>query len=319
MTRRPFMQWYPSDWRGDPLVRICSPIARYVWFEMLGLMHEADPYGHLYVAGAPADTKVLAAVIGVDEVTVKGAVKELKSKGVFSLTDGGVIYSRRMIRDENRRKTNKENGGSGGNPILKNQQLRRSSVNPPDNPAVNPPVNPIYQSPDTRRQETSQQRSTDRLPRREDVKPTTLDRAQLDEVETACRKALGAAAPVDVVIGPIAELVSQGHALSRIVSILESEATKPRQSPIRTWKLWARILAERLAIPEQPSQLDRDLQGYDPFWFRKSYPDDTWREIMTDFVRDGSWHEASSGYPPGHALCSVPSHILDEFRKKVRA
>lgn len=148
------------------------------------------------------------------------------------------------------------------------------------------------------------------------TEPRPSDRTLFDEVEAACRKALGEHAPTDLVIGPMVEIVRTGAKLTRIVAILETEASKPRRSPIRTWRLWARIVAERLNEPEQPDRPDKDLDGYDPFWFRKSYPDDVWRQIMTEFVRDGTWHEASSGYRPGHDLCAVPAHILAEFRPK---
>ncbi len=124
MSARPWMKWYPGDWRADPLLRSCEPISRYVWMEMIGLMHEAEPYGHLVLAGRAMDYKTLSRVIGVDEGDVKRAVKELESRGVFSRTASGIIFSRRMLRDENRRETLQRNGSKGGNPKLKNQELK---------------------------------------------------------------------------------------------------------------------------------------------------------------------------------------------------
>jgi hypothetical protein len=122
MTKNPWMKWYPGDWRADPLLRACEPISRYVWMEMIGLMHEAEPYGHLVLAGRAMDYSTLSRVIGVDQGIVKGAVKELESLGVFDRTSGGVIVSRRMVRDEIRRKALRENGSKGGNPRLLNQE-----------------------------------------------------------------------------------------------------------------------------------------------------------------------------------------------------
>lgn len=123
MTTRPWLKWYPGDWRADPLLRSCEPISRYVWMEMIGLMHEAEPYGHLVLAGRAMDYKTLSRVIGVDAGEVKRAVKELEDRGVFTRTNGGVIFSRRMVRDESRRKTLQENGSKGGNPKLINQEV----------------------------------------------------------------------------------------------------------------------------------------------------------------------------------------------------
>ena len=133
MTRQPWMKFYPADWRADPKLRACSPVARYVWMEMLGLMHEAEPYGHLLLNGRPIQNETLARLIGVEVRELSGAVKELDRHGVFSRTDAGVIFSRRMVRDETKAKTAQENGRSGGNPKLKNQGLSPDPDNPPDN------------------------------------------------------------------------------------------------------------------------------------------------------------------------------------------
>jgi hypothetical protein len=108
--------------------------------EMIGLMHEAEPYGHLVLAGRAMDYKTLSRVIGVDEGDVKRAVKELESRAVFSRTDSGVIFSRRMIRDEKRRETLQENGRQGGNPRLKKQGvgggLVKQEPNQEDKPQI---------------------------------------------------------------------------------------------------------------------------------------------------------------------------------------
>jgi hypothetical protein len=139
------MKWYPSDWRGDPLVKACTPIARYVWFEMLGLMHEAEPYGHLVLNGRAMDIPILSRVISVDPRTITTALKELESFGVFSRTDDGVIISRRLIRDHEASSKRQVNGFLGGSPILKaktspykKQSLSDGMVNLEDNHEVKP-------------------------------------------------------------------------------------------------------------------------------------------------------------------------------------
>ena len=37
---RPWMKWYPADWRSDPGLRMCSFAARGLWADLLALMHE---------------------------------------------------------------------------------------------------------------------------------------------------------------------------------------------------------------------------------------------------------------------------------------
>lgn len=99
-ARRPWMKFYPSDWRADPLLRSCAPLSRYVWLEMIGLMHEAEPYGHLIFGGRAMTPEQLGRMIAMDSHDVAIALAELESMGVFSLTSDGVIFSRRMVRDE---------------------------------------------------------------------------------------------------------------------------------------------------------------------------------------------------------------------------
>jgi 5-methylcytosine-specific restriction endonuclease McrA len=66
---------------------------------MLCLMSEAEPRGHLLVKGNPLSDDMLARQVSMDKSEVKEALVELESFGVFSRTDDGVIYSRKMARD----------------------------------------------------------------------------------------------------------------------------------------------------------------------------------------------------------------------------
>lgn len=142
MSRRPYFNWYPADHQGDPRLRGCSPIARLVWREMLDLMHGAEPYGHLVSGGRAMDYQTLSRKIAVDAADVRRAVRELENEGVFSRTSDGVIYSRRMVRDEERRQTLQENGRKGGNPKLtprkQNQRVSESLDNQGDSQRLKP-------------------------------------------------------------------------------------------------------------------------------------------------------------------------------------
>lgn len=126
----PWMKFYPSDWRADPMLRLCSMAARGLWVEMLCIMHEATPYGTLLVNGRRLDKKQLAALVGIPERDCTALLLELEGGGVFSREEDGTIFSRRMRRDAEKALKDKENGKGGGNPRLK------AGVNPPDNPPV---------------------------------------------------------------------------------------------------------------------------------------------------------------------------------------
>lgn len=85
---------------------------------MLCVMHESDPRGSLLVNGMAVDEKKLAMLAGVPLKEAVAYVAELETSGVFS-RDNGVIYSRRMRRDEEKAARDKEWGKAGGNPHLK--------------------------------------------------------------------------------------------------------------------------------------------------------------------------------------------------------
>jgi hypothetical protein len=122
----PWLKFYPSDWRADPALRMCSLAARGLWMEMLCLMHEAVPRGSLLVNGQPVSDRQLAALCGVSVRDGVTCLAQLQAAGVFSLDDNRTIYSRRMRRDQEKAERDKANGKAGGNPTLK------GGVNPPD-------------------------------------------------------------------------------------------------------------------------------------------------------------------------------------------
>jgi len=147
------MKFYPSDWRADPRLRMCSLAARGLWLEMLAVMHEATPRGHLIVNGtAPSDPQ-LGVLTGCPGSELAALIGELEAAGVFSRTAKGVIYSRRMTRDEKRARAARKNGQRGGNPSLCNGYAILPLDNPDGNPAPNGADN--TQSPESRDQSES--------------------------------------------------------------------------------------------------------------------------------------------------------------------
>lgn len=128
--RQPWMKFFGSDWRSDPKLRACSLAARGLWADMMTLMHEATPYGHLLINGQPPPLSELAAQVGRPVREVRRALEELEANGVYSRTEAGVIFSRRMTRAAARSAIARANGSAGGNPAL--------LVKPLDNQATVP-------------------------------------------------------------------------------------------------------------------------------------------------------------------------------------
>lgn len=137
MTTEPYSKFYWSDWRGDPKLRMCSLAARGLWIEMLGIMHEAEPYGHFLINGTPPTAEQLASLCGTNVKEIFKLKNELMATGVPSIVNG-VWHSRRMVRDMKRKIINNNNAKKGGNPQLKDNQKPPSRLTEPDNPTGYP-------------------------------------------------------------------------------------------------------------------------------------------------------------------------------------
>jgi hypothetical protein len=85
---------------------------------MLSIMNEGVPYGHLNTAIGPVSPKFLAECEHIPASHCQRLLTELEENKVFSRTDDGVIFSRRMVRDEEIRLKRASGGYLGGNPNL---------------------------------------------------------------------------------------------------------------------------------------------------------------------------------------------------------
>ncbi|MCZ4279792.1 hypothetical protein O4H49_03310 [Kiloniella laminariae] len=116
-TKLPWFKFYPTDWRADAGLKLCSLGARGLWIEMLAIMHEAG--GYLEINGKAVNTRALAALSGCLPEEITATLEELEQAGVFSRDRRGRIYSRRMLRDLKKAGLARSNGRKGGNPALR--------------------------------------------------------------------------------------------------------------------------------------------------------------------------------------------------------
>lgn len=114
MGKLPASQWYWADWMKDPAVRSVSYAARGLWMDMLSIMHQSDRRGYLQVNGKPVTAELLARMTGGSTDDVSRLLQELDDSGVFSRSETGIIYNRRMVRDEHKRALCSEAGKKGG-------------------------------------------------------------------------------------------------------------------------------------------------------------------------------------------------------------
>jgi len=139
--RRPWFKFHGFDWRNDPRLRRCSREARSLWIDLLTIMHEATPYGHLLIDGKPPSLAQLRAELGDDVRKISRLISELDANQVFSRTQDNVIYSRRMIRDELKRTEAEKYGqlaleGGGSPPRVAHRAPTRAT------PQATPPGDP---------------------------------------------------------------------------------------------------------------------------------------------------------------------------------
>lgn len=115
----PWLKFYPSDWRSDPALRMCSMGARGLWMEMLCVMHEATPRGFLLINGKALTVGQMAALAGCPAADAVSYLAELTEQGVLSRDGDGRIYSRRMKSDTEKEAKSRQNGLDGGNPYIR--------------------------------------------------------------------------------------------------------------------------------------------------------------------------------------------------------
>ncbi|MFC3706057.1 hypothetical protein ACFOOL_14990 [Devosia honganensis] len=267
----PWFKFFPTDWRSDPKLRMCGLAARGLWIEMLALMHEATPYGHLLVSGlAPTDAQ-LAVLVGTSPDQIPALCGELESAGVFSRTKEGVIYSRRMTRVAKKSAIARKNGKNGGNPTLRKQKEISASDNQNSTEGVKP------QKPEAIFQTASQLGAGTFLYDR-------LIEAASSRGQCHQNLAMG--------IGPITDLVAKGFDVDSDILPIVRERASPT---IRSWSYFVTIIvqrhAERQAIPSKPAPKPAD-----------------WSARVRAFEEDGTW-AMSWGPRPGDPGCLVPDEI----------
>lgn len=111
-----YSKFYWREWRSDSCLQMCSLAARGLWIEMLCLMNDCEPYGHLTMENEePMTTARLALLIRASVGDVEDLINQLERYGVFSRTKNGVIYSRRMVVEIERSEVARNNANKRWN------------------------------------------------------------------------------------------------------------------------------------------------------------------------------------------------------------
>jgi hypothetical protein len=283
----PWLKFYPTDWRADPALKMCSLAARGLWIEMIALMHEASPYGHLVVSGhSPTDTQ-LAVLAGALPGQVSELLGELESAGVFSRTREGVIYSRKMTRTAKKAAIARKNGKNGGNPTLRKES---------ENPA------------------SDNQNTTDRV---KPQKPEARSQREKEEADASSKKTSGPSGRgtrLDPGWQPDSDMISFARDAGLAPSQIALEAEKFRDYWLSlagpkackrdwaaTWRNWVRNT--RGASPAASASGVATAQP-------KDLSDHEWSNAMRRWVDTGEWLADWLCPPPDQPGCTAPPKML---------
>jgi hypothetical protein len=99
----PSFQFYPGDWLRDS-VSGCSLAAQGLWLRMMIIMHDSPEYGYLSDNGEPMKPEVVARRCGCNPEEYEKLLGELLLVNVPRMSKMHIIYSKRMVEDEIRRK-----------------------------------------------------------------------------------------------------------------------------------------------------------------------------------------------------------------------
>lgn len=116
--KNPAFQFYPGDWKKDQDLSRASLAAKGALIEIMCLAFECEKRGVLQTGKHPWTIEEIAFAMGGDKKINIAAIEELLSLNVIRKDKKGAIYQNRIIKDEKLRKTRREAGSKGGNPIL---------------------------------------------------------------------------------------------------------------------------------------------------------------------------------------------------------
>lgn len=128
--KRPAFQFYPADWLNDIKLQTCSLGAQGLLVNLMCLMHQSEKYGYLLINGLNPPDKDVSHLLRLHHKTYQARLIELLLYGVLCKDESGVIFCKRMVKDEYLREIRSIAGKLGGSPLLK-QKVKRGSKQKP--------------------------------------------------------------------------------------------------------------------------------------------------------------------------------------------
>lgn len=157
-------QWskfFWNEWRNDGLLQSCSLVTKGFWMDILSLMFCSERRGYLQINNRPMTVLEISKLIHCDTRTVKRQIEILIEKKICSVDEMGVIFSRRMARENESKqqeygkdtvrlqqsygentvslhKKNEENRQKSQKPLYKNKSKNKSKNKESDHSPLTP-------------------------------------------------------------------------------------------------------------------------------------------------------------------------------------
>lgn len=319
MSRKPYIQFYPADWRGDLGLKRCGFAARGVWIELLGIMHESPSPGFLLNSdGTPCKVSDIRELIGGTADQIRRALDELERNRVFDRDENRVIFCRKMVRKSAQSRVNSENAQKRWDSEKQEENYQVASE-----VAYAKSVHHARERDRDLRVSESQDRAQTHSSRSsaESVgsnEPTRID----DLLEDFSPRDFGDDGDAWKMAVRLFELrggMSERRArplIGRIASEYKLRPLEIAKAAAATWKagtrspegyfrkVAVRLIEERGDAPDRPGRSAIDLD----------YPLDVQRQWMREFMQDETqWRPGERGPRPGNPLCKIDPGVLAEF------
>jgi DNA-binding Lrp family transcriptional regulator len=347
MAGTTWSKFYWSDWLSDPAVRACSPAARGLWIDMLCVAAGHDPIGYVAVNGRSLSAEEIARIAGLAAPEVETLLRELERNGVFSRDRKGVIFSRRMVRDQKRVQSARKNGKEGGNPLLKKEAHEKQKkpgksvhfgdCSDADNStAYDIPVKGV----DKGRDNTHKPEANSHKPEEQQLlRPPDLSRRSREDfsaLEAALREASGlerdrTASAKLADVSPIIGLIDAGVSLEKLIlPVLRSKRGRcsrvgswewfvpairdayEKQQNTRSGALMKAVSSPKPTDPNDPDVSLVDIRGRETgvMWKRSKLVSQ-----VVEWQKSGKW--SMYGARPDHPDCPIPRALLDDLGVKI--
>lgn len=102
-NKYPWGKFWWDAWLNDLGLQSCDMAAQGLWMNIVCLMHKSERVGFLVVQGKAMTAADIAKRVGIRKDRAERLLKVLKDNGVYSVDENGVIYSRRIAREQQAR------------------------------------------------------------------------------------------------------------------------------------------------------------------------------------------------------------------------